>query len=48
VQDTGRVTVLDIACPWHPTTDARVRHARTELLRALVAGQAATNLRRTS
>jgi len=36
---TGRVTVLDIACPWHPTDETRVQQARTDLLRALVAGQ---------
>jgi len=39
IQDTGRVTVLDIACPWRPSVDGRVRQARSDLLRALVAGQ---------
>jgi arginase len=39
IQDTGRVTVLDIACPWRPSADGRVRQARSDLLRALVAGQ---------
>jgi arginase len=48
VQDTGRVTVLDIACPWQPTTDFRVRRARADLLRALVAGQSRMSLRRIS
>lgn len=37
---TGRVTVLNIACPWRPTTQHRVQQARTDLLRALVSGQA--------
>jgi arginase len=36
---TGRVAVLHIACPWHPTYDARVQQARTDLLRALIKGQ---------
>jgi len=36
---TGRVVVLDIACPWHPTDETRVQQARTDLLRALVSGQ---------
>ena len=35
---TGRVTVLDIACPWHPTSEDRVQQARTELLRELISG----------
>ncbi len=33
---TGRVTVLDVACPWHPTIDHRVQQARTNLLRELM------------
>lgn len=36
---TGRVTVLDIACPWHPASQDHVRQARTDLLRELVSGQ---------
>lgn len=36
---TGRVTVLDLACPWHPTTDQRVQQARTDLLGNLISGQ---------
>jgi arginase len=36
---TGRVTVLDIACPWESTWDMRVQQARTDLLRALISGQ---------
>jgi arginase len=36
---TGRVTVLDIACTWHPTTDQRVQQARTDLLENLISGQ---------
>jgi hypothetical protein len=35
---TGRVTVLDIACPWRATVDMRVQLARTDLLRALISG----------
>jgi hypothetical protein len=38
---TGRVAVLNIACPWHPTSDGRVQQARTDLLRALISGQPA-------
>ena len=38
---TGRVAVLHIACPWHPTYHARVQQARTDLLRALITGQPA-------
>jgi arginase len=34
---TGRVTVLDIACPWHPTHDGRVQVGRADLLAALLA-----------
>lgn len=33
---TGRVTVLDIACPWHPARGPREQQDRTELLRALI------------
>ncbi|MCA2217793.1 arginase family protein [Jidongwangia harbinensis] len=40
VQDTGRVTVLDVACPWRPTEVEKVRRTRSDLLRALTAGQA--------
>jgi arginase len=36
---TRWVTVLDIACPWHPTTDQRVQQARTDLLGDLISGQ---------
>lgn len=35
---TGRVTVLDIACPWRPTARHRVQQARTDLLDALING----------
>lgn len=37
---TGRVSVLDIACPWLPTTDQGVQQARAELLRNMISGQA--------
>jgi arginase len=37
---TGRVTVLDIACPWRPTAQHRVQQARTDLLNALINGPA--------
>lgn len=33
---TGRVTVLDIACPWHPTSQDQVQQARAGLLDQLV------------
>jgi arginase len=33
---TGRVTVLHIACPWHPTTDQRVQQTRRDLLGNLI------------
>ncbi|HEY4703634.1 MAG TPA: arginase family protein [Streptosporangiaceae bacterium] len=33
---TGRVTVLDIACPWHPTSQDQVQQARAGLLHQLV------------
>ncbi len=36
---TGRVTVLDIACPWHPAANLRDQQARIDLLRALIEGQ---------
>ncbi len=39
VLGTGRVTVLDIACPWHPAENLRDQQARTDLLRALIKGQ---------
>jgi arginase len=42
---TGRVTVLDIACPWRPTAQHSVQQARTDLLRALIRGPAAEPLR---
>lgn len=35
---TGRVAVLDIACPWHPPADDRTQHTRRNLLRALLTG----------
>jgi arginase len=38
---TGRVTVLNIACTWRSTMFKRTEQARTDLLRALIAGQAA-------
>jgi arginase len=38
---TGRVTVLDIACPWHPTHDGRVQVGRADLLAALLTAAAA-------
>ena len=40
VLGTGRVTVLDIACPWHPAAGEHDRQARIDLLRALIDGQA--------
>lgn len=40
VLGTGRVTVLDIACPWHPAANQRDQQARTDLLRAVIEGQA--------
>jgi arginase len=33
---TGRVTVLDIACPWHPASQDQVQQARAGLLHQLV------------
>ena len=36
---TGRVTLLDIACPWRPSPDSRAQQARTDLLRGLISGQ---------
>lgn len=36
---TGRVTVLDIACPWHPASQDHVQQARTDLLREVIGGQ---------
>jgi arginase len=42
VLGTGRVTVLDIACPWHPATNHRDQQARVDLLRALIDGQSAS------
>lgn len=35
---TGRVTVLDIACPWHPAGENRAQQARIDLLRAMING----------
>lgn len=35
---TGRVSVLDIACPWKPAGEQRAQQARTDLLRALING----------
>jgi arginase len=35
---TGRVAVLDVACPWHPTTDPRVQEVRAALVRGLIGG----------
>jgi arginase len=37
VLDTGRVVALDVACPWHPTYDGRVRQTRGALIAALIA-----------
>jgi arginase len=42
---TGRVTVLDIACPWQATERRDVQQARTDLLDALIGGQAALKKR---
>ena len=42
---TGRVTVLDIACPWHPAAGEPAQQARIDLLRALTGGQAAVKNR---
>jgi arginase len=36
VRATGRLAVLDIACPWHPTLDGRIRRTRELLLAALL------------
>jgi arginase len=36
VRSTGRVTALDVACPWRPTLDGRTRQARAALLAALL------------
>jgi arginase len=33
---TGRVTVLDIACPWHPTSQDHELKARAGLVRELI------------
>jgi arginase len=35
---TGRVAVLDIACPWHPATDDSTRQLRADLLQDLFSG----------
>jgi arginase len=32
---TGRVTVLDLACPWHPTGQYHIQQARADLVREL-------------
>jgi arginase len=37
---TGRVSVLDIACPWHPTAERHVQQSRADLLHALIESQA--------
>jgi arginase len=42
---TGRVTVLDIACPWHPAGNGHAQQARIDLLRALIRGQPAVKNR---
>ena len=39
VLGTGRVTVLDIACPWHPAANLGDQQARIDLLRALIRGR---------
>ncbi len=39
VLGTGRVTVLDIACPWHPAANLHDQQARIDLLRAMIEGQ---------
>jgi arginase len=36
VLDTGRVVALNVACPWHPTYDGRVRQTRAALIAALI------------
>jgi arginase len=36
VRATGRLVALDIACPWRPTLDGRIRQARSDLLAALL------------
>jgi arginase len=36
VRGTGRLAVLDVACPWHPTLDGRVRRTRELLLANLL------------
>jgi arginase len=36
VLDTGRVTALDIACPWHPAPNGRTQQARADLIAALL------------
>jgi arginase len=36
IQATGRVTVLDVACPWHPASQDHVQEARAELVRELI------------
>ena len=38
IRATGRLVVLDIACPWHPTLDGRIRQTRERLLAALLGG----------
>jgi arginase len=35
---TGRVTVLDIACIWHPAADDSIRRIRASLLQELISG----------
>jgi arginase len=41
ILETGRVVVLDIACPWHPSTDAGTRQIRADLLAELLAAAGA-------
>ncbi|GAA4056446.1 arginase family protein [Actinomadura miaoliensis] len=38
ILETGRVTALDIACPWQPTTQDSVQQGRSDLLRQLISG----------
>jgi arginase len=35
ILDTNRVVALDVACPWHPTTDPAVQQARAALIEDL-------------
>jgi arginase len=38
---TGRVAALDIACPWHPSADARTQQIRAALLSELLSAASA-------